>query len=64
MRLLIVGPLNGQLSAATRIALDRGVKVSHAETLEQALAALRGGKGADLVMMDVKLDIRAFLEAC
>jgi DNA-binding NtrC family response regulator len=64
MRLLIVGPLNGQVSAASRIALDRGVKVAHAETTEQALAALRGGKGADLVMMDVKLDIRAFLAAC
>lgn len=64
MRLLIVGPLNGQMSSATRIALARGAKATHAETAEQALEALRTGKGADLVMIDVKLDIRRFIEAC
>lgn len=64
MRLLIVGPLNGQLSSATRMALDRGAKVAHCETLDQALNALRSGRGADLVLMDLKLDIRGFIEAC
>ena len=38
MRLLIVGQLNGQIGAATKIALDKGAKVAHANTVEQALA--------------------------
>src|SRR6218665_2972277 len=57
MRLLIVGGLNGQIGAATKIAMDRGAKVSHAADIEQALASLRGGAGADLVFCDVVLDI-------
>ena len=62
MRLLIVGTLNGQIGAATQIAMARGAKVSHAETIEAALASLRSGRGADLVMVDVQLDIRDFLD--
>ena len=38
MRLLIVGGLQGQLGAATKIAMDRGAKVTHASDIEQALA--------------------------
>jgi len=58
MRLLIVGTLKGQLSTATKIAMDRGAAVTHAETIEQALAVLRSGRGADLLMVDVAVDIR------
>ncbi len=43
MRLLIVGGLQGQIGAATKIAMDRGAKVTHAAIIEQALAALRSG---------------------
>ena len=43
MRLLIVGGLNGQIGAATKIAMDRGAKVTHAISIEQALDSLRGG---------------------
>ena len=57
MRLLIIGTLNGQLTTATKMAMDRGAKVIHADTIDQGLKALRSGKGADLVMIDVKLDI-------
>ena len=57
MRLLIVGTLNGQLSTATKMAMDKGAKVVHAENIDQAMAALRSGKGADLVMVEVSLDI-------
>jgi DNA-binding NtrC family response regulator len=62
MRLLIVGTLNGQIGAATQIAMARGAKVSHVETIDAALASLRSGRGADLVMVDVQLDIREFLD--
>ena len=58
MRLLIVGTLKGQLTAATKIAMDRGASVTHASDIEQALNVLRSGRGADLLMVDVALDIR------
>ena len=57
MRLLIVGSLQGQIGLATKIAMNKGAKVTHAADIEQALASLRGGVGADLVFCDVSLDI-------
>ena len=57
MRLLIIGSLEGQFSTAGKIAIDRGAKVAHVEDIEQALAALRAGQGADLAMIDVALDV-------
>ncbi len=62
MRLLIVGGLNGQIGSATKIAMERGAKVSHAAGIEQALDSLRGGAGADLVFCDVTLDIGALVK--
>src|SRR6201988_3982863 len=58
MLLLIFGTLKGQLTTATKIAMDNGASVTHAEGHEQAMAVLRGGKGADLILADVGLDIR------
>jgi DNA-binding NtrC family response regulator len=63
MRLLIVGTLNGQVSAAAKIALTRGAKVAQVDDAEAALGALRGGRGADLVMVDVDLDIGTLITA-
>jgi two-component system, response regulator FlrC len=63
MRLLIVGSLGGQISAATKIAMTHGAKVAHVDTIEQATAALRAGRGADLLMVDAKLDIAALIAA-
>jgi len=57
MRLLIVGTLNGQIGAASQIAIARGATVAHVDTVAAALVALRSGQGADLVMADVQLDI-------
>src|SRR3984957_16739058 len=58
MRLLIVGTLGGQLTIASKIAMDKGASVTHADSNEQALAVLRSGRGADLLLVDVSLDIR------
>jgi DNA-binding NtrC family response regulator len=58
MRLLIVGTLGGQLTLASKIAMDKGAAVTHAENTEQALAVLRSGRGADLLFVDVNVDIR------
>ncbi len=57
MRLLIVGSLSGQLTQASKIAMDRGAKVAHVPDVDAALNALRAGQGADLLMVDVAQDI-------
>ena len=57
MRLLIIGPLNGQLSTATKIAMDGGAKVMHVDDVPGAMATLRSGKGADLLFVDVSVNI-------
>ncbi|MEL7491056.1 MAG: sigma-54 dependent transcriptional regulator [Pseudomonadota bacterium] len=63
MRLLIVGGLSGQLSAAAKIAMNRGAKVAFSETVDAALSALRKGQGADLLMVDIRQDIAGLIEA-
>lgn len=62
MRLMIVGQLEGYISAAGKIALQRGAKVIHCEDIIEAIGALRNGKGADVVMCDVKLKIGKLVE--
>ncbi len=63
MRLLIVGHLDGHLSTAGKIAHGRGAKVSHVADIDGALTALRSGQGADLLMIDVKLDVARLIDA-
>ena len=40
MRLLIVGTLEGQLTLATKLAIEKGATVTHAEDIEQAFEGL------------------------
>jgi len=61
MRLLIIGPLEGQLSEATKMAMNGGAKVAHAPSVEIALASLRAGRGADLLLVDVVMDIAGLI---
>lgn len=61
MRLMIIGHLNGHISAAGKIALHKGAKVIHCEDITQAVGALLNGRGADLVMIDVKQKIAKFV---
>jgi two-component system, response regulator FlrC len=64
MRLLIIGPLTGPIAEAGKIALTRGAKVLHCAAMGQALDALRGGRGADLVMAQIgACDIAALIAA-
>lgn len=62
MRLLIIGTLRGELITAAKIARERGAAVAQADSVEAALSHLRQGKGADLAMVDVGLDIRALAQ--
>jgi two-component system response regulator FlrC len=63
MRLLIIGSLNGQIGAASRIAMQRGAKVIQADNIERAMDVMRSGQGADLVMCDVVFDITELIAA-
>jgi two-component system, response regulator FlrC len=63
MRLLIVGTLKGELITAAKIARDRGAQVAQVDGIEGALVHLRAGRGADLLMVDVSLDIRMLATA-
>jgi len=63
MRLLIIGHLNGQATVAAKIALDRGAKVAQVADIDGGLASLRAGKGADLIMADVQMDMRYLIES-
>ena len=62
MRLMLIGTLESHITEAGRIAIAKGAKVVHAEDGETALQALRGGKGADLILIDVRLDVGAFIK--
>ena len=62
MRLLIIGAMDGQIGAASQIAMGRGAKVSLAEDVDQGLEFLRG-QGADLVMIDVRRDVQRLIES-
>jgi DNA-binding NtrC family response regulator len=62
MRLLIVGALDGHIVAAGKIALARGAKVAHVDDVDAAMAALRAGQGADLLLFDVNLDVARMIE--
>jgi two-component system response regulator FlrC len=61
MRLLIIGSLSGQFGAASRIAVQRGAKVTQADGITQGMEVLRSGQGADLVMCDVAFDIEQLI---
>jgi len=62
MRLLIVGTLEGHITAAGQIAMQRGAKVSHVPDVEGGLRILREGPGADLVMVDVRQPVAKLLK--
>jgi len=63
MRLLIIGTLDGQVGAASQIALKRGAKVNHVDTIEAGLDYLRSGRGADLVLADVQEDLATLISS-
>ncbi|MCQ2740590.1 MAG: sigma-54 dependent transcriptional regulator [Alphaproteobacteria bacterium] len=63
MELLIVGPLNGQIGAASKIAFEKGGQVSLAESVEKALEILRSGKIIELIMIDVTLDVHKLISS-
>jgi len=57
MKLLIIGNLGGHLSTASQIAMKRGAKVTSVNNIDEALSTLRSGYGAELIMMDARMNI-------
>ncbi len=49
--------MSSELIEASKIAIDRGAKVGHVESVSAALSTLRSGKGADLIMIDVNMPV-------
>ncbi len=62
MRLLIIGRLNGELVAASKIAMSRGAAVTQADSIAHGLTVLRA-RGADLIMIDVGQPIAELVAA-
>lgn len=63
MKVMIIGEFAGQIGIAAKIAMAKGAKVSHVETIDQGLKSLRAGQGADVLFVDVKLDIKTLNQA-
>ncbi|MBL4616686.1 MAG: sigma-54-dependent Fis family transcriptional regulator [Robiginitomaculum sp.] len=63
MRVLIVGSLSGQLTEATKIAMENGAKVVQVDTATAALGTLRNGQGADMLLVEVSIDISQLSKA-
>lgn len=53
MKVAIIGDLNGQIGEASKIAISRGAKVAQYGDIDSAMAALREGKSADVILIDV-----------
>src|SRR5918994_6607849 len=63
MRVLIVGANDEQVASAVRIALRQGATLRHVATPEAAVQELCAGRGADLLLVDVVLDIAGLIGA-
>jgi two-component system response regulator FlrC len=62
MRVLIAGEGTAELDTAAAIAGRRGALVRRVPDLDAALRSLREGQGADLLLVDVRHDVRAIVE--
>lgn len=58
MRVLIIGFLNHHASTAAKIAISKGARVAQVIGIDEALEDLRAGRGTDLIMVDLNLDIK------
>jgi DNA-binding NtrC family response regulator len=63
MRVLIVGRNARDVAEASRLAAGRGARVKHVDTFEDALEDLRAGRGADVLLVEVGLDVAGVVAA-
>jgi two-component system response regulator FlrC len=62
MRVMIIGELDGYGTSAAQIAMQSGAKVFQVSTVEEGVTILRSGKGCDLALIDVLLDVKKFMD--
>jgi len=58
MRLLVVGTPHGKVTAAAKIAMNKGAAIFLATSSTEAIAALWSGYAADLLVVEIGVDIR------
>ena len=58
---MVIGDTNSEIKTAIDIASSKNAKIILVESSEQAINFLCGGKGADLIFIDVKFDIKALV---
>jgi two-component system response regulator FlrC len=63
MQLLVIGQIGSELKVAIDIAQKRNARVFFSSSNEEALDTLRSGKGADLILVDVKCDIASLCKS-
>jgi len=63
MRLLIVGDLGSDIKTAIEIARAKDIKVMMVGSVDDAMNFLREGKGADLILIDVKFEIALLVKS-
>ncbi|MFK7974180.1 MAG: sigma-54-dependent transcriptional regulator [Rickettsiaceae bacterium] len=63
MRLLIIGDINSEIKKAIDIAQSRKAKVIMVESCDQGIDFLCQGKGSDLILIDVKFNIKSLITA-
>lgn len=61
MHTLIIGRLEGYMTMAAKILMDKGIKIFHVDHEIAALDLLRAGQGSDLILMDVCENIPYFI---
>jgi DNA-binding NtrC family response regulator len=57
MRVLTVGTLNSRLTAASKLAADKGATVVHAADIAEALTTLGDGVGTNMILVDVAISV-------
>ena len=63
MRVLIVGASDAEIAEASRMAVERGAALRHVANRHQALQELQAGRGADLLLVDVRQDLAGLIQA-
>ena len=62
-RLLLIGPLGGEMARAAGLAHKAGAQVSQADNVGTALATIRADAKIGLILCDISLDIGALVRA-
>lgn len=63
MRVMIIGQLEGYGTTAAKIAHEKGAKVVQVPTIDDGINHLRLGKGCDLILIDICLDIKKLVQS-